>query len=116
MSTLNAPPRRDYAIFLYIQQLGAVNKTELAITGSALPVLLKIEPVKLHFDACHIGQKKDMKILLFNESEIKSVKFKFRKVANYTLNPACGRIPPRGSREILVSFVPHQIGNSGESL
>ena len=108
---MSPPQRRDYAVFLYFEQLGNHRRTELAITGTALPVLLRIEPNKLEFDSCEIGQKKERTATVYNDSELKSIKFKFSKVANYTVQPASGRIPPRSSRNIVVSFVPHQIGS-----
>lgn len=88
------------------------NRTELAITGTALPVLLRINPNHMEFGSCVIGEKKEMQAVLHNDSELKDVRFKFRKVANYTANPACGRIKARGHKTITISFVPHQMGKS----
>ena len=48
---------------------------------------------------------------MHNDSELKSVKFKFRKVANYIVNPASGLIQPRQHKKIKISFVPNQIGS-----
>jgi hypothetical protein len=110
LTTLKQPPRRDYAIFLYFELLGDHQKTELAVTGTALPVLLRIAPNKVDFESCEIGQKKDFEAVLYNDSEIKPIKFKFQKIANYIVNPAFGRIPPRSSRNVVVSFIPHQMG------
>ena len=90
--------------------LGNHQRTELAITGTALPVLLRIDPNKMTFGNCEIGQKKDISAILYNDSELKEVKFKFKKVANYTVNPACGRIAPRSNKNVTVSFIPHQMG------
>lgn len=90
--------------------LGNHQRTELAITGTALPVLLRIDPNKMTFGNCEIGQKKDISAILYNDSELKEVKFKFKKVANYTVYPACGRIAPRSNKNVTVSFIPHQMG------
>ena len=109
---MKPPPRRDYAVFLNFEALGTQQKTEIAITGSALPVLLKSDPSHIDFTTCVIGQKKDLQITITNESELKEVKFKFRKIANFTVYPASGRIQPRSSLELIVSFIPHQIGKS----
>jgi hypothetical protein len=110
MTTLVSPPRRDYAVFLFFEMLGAHVRTELAIKGTALPVLLCIEPNLLKFNSCEIGQKKEITVQLYNDSELKDVRFKFRKVANYTATPASGRIQPRSSKSVVVSFVPNQMG------
>lgn len=111
VTTLKAPPRRDYAVFIYIELLGNHQRTELAITGTALPVLLRIDPNSMNFGICEIGQKKEMGAILYNDSELKHIKFKFRKVANFTVYPASGRIEPRSSKNVIVTFLPHQIGN-----
>jgi hypothetical protein len=108
---LKPPPRRDYAVFLYFEMLGSQDKTELAITGTALPVLLRIESNKIDFGSCEIGQKKDITAVLYNDSQLKDVKFKFKKVANYTVYPASGRIQPRSNKNVTISFVPHQMGS-----
>ncbi len=97
-------------MFLFFEQLGDHRRTELAITGTALPVLLRIEPNQMDFGDCEQGQKKEITAVVYNESDLKSVKFKFPKVANYVVQPASGRIGPKSSRNITVSFVPHQIG------
>ena len=110
MTTLVTPPRRDYAVFLYFEMLGAQSRTELAIKGTALPVLLRIEPASMNFNLCEIGQKKEIPAVLYNDSELKDIRFKFRKVANYTANPASGRIQPRENNNVLISFVPNQMG------
>lgn len=110
ITTLKPPQRRDYAVFLFFEQLGNHRRTELAITGTALPVLLRIEPNRMDFEKCELGQKKEMTAFIYNESDLKSIKFKFPKVANYVVHPASGRIGPKSTKNITVSFVPHQIG------
>ena len=110
MTTLKPPPRRDYAVFLYFEMLGTHTKTELAIKGTALPILLRIDPNKMNFKTCEIGQKKEIPAVLYNDSELKDVRYKFLKVANYTVTPASGRIPPRSNKNVIVSFVPNQMG------
>jgi hypothetical protein len=90
--------------------LGSHQRTELAITGTALPVLLRIEPNLMEFGSCPIGSKKELQAVLYNDSDLKDIRFKFRKVANYMVTPACGRIKARSKKEVIVSFVPHQLG------
>ena len=109
---MKPPPRRDYAIFLYFELLGdsSNNRTELAITGTALPVLLRVIPNRMDFGNCTIGEKREIQAVLHNDSELKDVRFKFRKVANYTVLPASGRIKARSKKNVTVSFIPHQMG------
>lgn len=109
-TTLKPPQRRDYAIFLYFEQVGNHHRTEVAIKGTALPVLLRIEPNKIDFESCEIGQKKEITAVVHNDSELKSIRFNFPKVANYVVQPASGRIGPKSNRNVVVSFVPHQLG------
>ena len=108
--TLKPPPRRDYAVFLFFELLGNQKRTEIAITGTALPILLRIDPEKMDFGDCPIGQKKEIPAVIYNDSELKDIRFKFKKVANFTVNPSCGRIPPMSNRNVLVTFLPHQLG------
>ncbi len=75
-----------------------------------MPILLKAEPNELNFGTCPIGQKLEYETTLTNESELKDIRFKFEKVANFTVNPAWGRIGPRSKKRIIVSFIPHQVG------
>lgn len=77
-----------------------------------MPVLLRVESSKLEFGMCEIGQKKELTTSLYNDSELKPVKFKFRKVANYIVYPASGRIMPKQQKNIVISFVPNQIGKN----
>lgn len=65
----------------------------------------------MEFGSCVIGEKNEMQAVLHNDSELKDIRFKFRKVANYTVNPACGRIKARANKSVTVSFVPHQMGS-----
>ncbi|CAF0834043.1 unnamed protein product [Brachionus calyciflorus] len=110
LTTITPPPRRDYAIFLYFELLGNNRRSEVAITGTALPILLRIDPDQMDFGHCPIGQRKQIPATIYNDSELKDIRFRFKKVANYTVSPACGRIPPRSTRNILVTFIPHQMG------
>ena len=109
-STLKPPPRRDYAVFLYFEGLGTNERTEVAITGTALPILLKSEQTEIDFGSCPIGQKIEIETVLRNDSELKDFRFKFEKIANFTVNPASGRIGPRSKRKVVISFIPHQVG------
>ncbi len=97
-------------MFLFFEQIGSHKRTELAITGTALPVLLSINPNKMDFDNCEIGQKKEINAVIQNDSELKSIRFKFQKIANFVVYPACGRVAPKSCKTVTVSFVPHQIG------
>jgi hypothetical protein len=115
MSALKPPPRRDYAVFLSMKALGTLTNgkgNEFAITGTALPVLLRAEPGKLNFGECQQGQKRELAACLYNDSQLREVKFKFCKVGNFIVTPACGRLAAKSSKKVLVSFIPHQIGKS----
>ena len=82
----------------------------MAVTGTALPILLKAEQSEIDFGSCPIGQKLDYETILRNESELKDLRFKFEKIANFTVNPASGRIGPRSKQKVVISFIPHQVG------
>ena len=119
-TTLDLPPKRDIAAFMYFELLGASpglaniehskTKLEIAVAGTALPVILSLEPHSLHFPSTYIGQKTDKTIHIYNQSDHKSIDFRFPSVANFAIQPASGRLKPREKMKIIVTFIPHQMG------
>ena len=115
------PPRRDVAAFMYFELLGASpglsnvehskTKLEIAVAGTALPVILSLEPQLLEYPMTFIGQKSERYIHLYNQSDHKSVDFRFPSIANFALQPASGRLKPREKLKIFVTFIPHQMGS-----
>ncbi|CAF0728757.1 unnamed protein product [Adineta steineri] len=125
-TTLDLPPRRDVAAFMYFELLGASpglskiehskTKLEIAVAGTALPVVLSLEPHELQFPTTYIGQKYEQNIHIYNQSDHKPIDFRFPSIANFAVEPACGKLKPRQKLKITVTFLPHQIGTINKTL
>ncbi|CAG5120336.1 unnamed protein product, partial [Candidula unifasciata] len=126
------PPRKDFALFVKLQVVGSSSgyvdsheaeihsgKTrisegmyvEVALTGTALPVLMNIAPsTKLDFGECPVGQHADILCTVKNESNILPILFEFRRIAHFNAYPSCGKILPGQTQDVIFSFAPKQIG------
>lgn len=86
---------------------------EVAMTGTALPVLLTISPsYKFNFGECPVGEHADVLCTIRNESNVLPAIFQFRKIAHFLTHPPNGKIPPSQSQDVIFSFSPNQIGRS----
>ncbi|KFQ75445.1 Uncharacterized protein CXorf22, partial [Phaethon lepturus] len=122
--------KQDYVLFLrfeavgnkdgYLQALsdGAPattmnhpHHTELALTGSGLPVMLTFNPGPvIKFMDCFLGEQTQVLCTLKNESESLPVTFSFRKTAHFNISPEKGKIKKSSAKDVMFSFSPHQIG------
>ncbi|NWQ76028.1 CFA47 protein, partial [Columbina picui] len=118
----DSPMKQDYVLFLRFEAVG--NKdcylqtltnhphhTELALTGSGLPVMLTVNPGPvIKFMDCFFGEQTQVLCTLKNESESLPVTFSFRKTAHFNISPEKGKIKKRSAKDVIFSFSPHQIG------
>ncbi|PKK24954.1 cilia and flagella associated protein 47 [Columba livia] len=126
----DSPRKQDYVLFLRFEAVG--NKdgylqtlsdgttevitnhshhTELALTGSGLPVMLTVNPGPvIKFMDCFFGEQAQVLCTLKNESESLPVTFSFRKTAHFNISPEKGKIEKRSAKDVIFSFSPHQIG------
>ncbi|XP_064926546.1 cilia- and flagella-associated protein 47 isoform X1 [Columba livia] len=126
----DSPRKQDYVLFLRFEAVG--NKdgylqtlsdgttevitnhshhTELALTGSGLPVMLTVNPGPvIKFMDCSFGEQAQVLCTLKNESESLPVTFSFRKTAHFNISPEKGKIKKRSAKDVIFSFSPHQIG------
>ncbi|CAH1800026.1 unnamed protein product [Owenia fusiformis] len=127
-ATVEPPPRKDFALFMKIQMIGsnegfcndgsktksiedAVSHVEVALTGTALPVLVNLSPQsKFDFQECPVGEHVDMLCSLNNESSVLPLTFQFRRIAHFTAHPTSGKIKPGQNQSIVFSFAPNQVG------
>ena len=86
-------------------------KLEIAVAGTALPVILSLEPHVVQFPTTFIGQKNEKIIYIYNQSDHKSIDFRFPSIANFALQPASGKLKPREKLKVIVTFIPHQMGS-----
>jgi hypothetical protein len=87
-------------------------KLEIAVAGTALPVVLSMDPQALQFPTTYIGQKNEKILYIYNQSDHKSIEFRFPSIANFAVQPANGKLKPREKLKIAVTFIPHQMGLS----
>ncbi|XP_072195940.1 cilia- and flagella-associated protein 47 [Excalfactoria chinensis] len=124
----DSSPKQDYILFLRFEAAGNKdlqtpsdgstpstknhpNRTELAVTGSAIPVMLTFNPGPVvKFMDCFLGEQTQVLCTLKNESESLPVKFSFRKTAHFHISPDKGKIKKSSTKDLIFSFSPHQIG------
>ncbi|XP_041462969.1 cilia- and flagella-associated protein 47-like isoform X1 [Lytechinus variegatus] len=127
--TSSPPPRQDFALYMNITVVGSssgfgdgeksdncreneVTTLEVAITGTALPVLLSLSPqTHLDFGECSQGEHIDTLCSLSNESTILPVSFVFQPVAQFSVVPSFGKLKPGEAQDIIFSFKPNQYGS-----
>lgn len=120
--------RQDYALFVRFDSVGSkdgflrddnsntmksnrLQKVELALTGSGLPVILQFDPGKsLTFAPCHMGEHSDILCIVKNQSISLPVMYHFKKTAHFKMDPERGKIDEGCIQNVICSFVPHQIG------
>ena len=85
-------------------------KLEIAVAGTALPIMLSLEPPALEFSTAYIGQKREKTIHIYNQSDYKSIRFRFPSIANFAVQPASGKLKSREKLKVTVTFIPHQMG------
>ena len=84
---------------------------EVALTGTALPVLLSVQPqMAFDFGDCPVREHVDMLCTLKNMSDCLPATFQFRRVAHFTSHPNSGKIKAGESQDVIFSFAPNQVG------
>ncbi len=92
---------------------------EVALTGSALPVLLSVclgtdsthpENTEHDFGRCLVGERREATCTVRNKCAVLPVDFQFRRVAHFSAKPAAGKIQRQETHKGTLSFVPNQIG------
>ncbi|CAO2623937.1 Cilia and flagella-associated protein 47 [Lemmus lemmus] len=120
--------RQDYSLFVRFDSVGSkdgflrddnsntmksnrLQKVELALTGSGLPVILQFDPGKtLTFAPCFMGEHSDILCIIKNQSISLPVMYHFQKTAHFKMDPERGKIDEGCIQNVICSFVPHQIG------
>ncbi|KAL1766753.1 hypothetical protein HispidOSU_021279, partial [Sigmodon hispidus] len=70
-----------------------LQKVELALTGSGLPVILRFDPGKaLTFPPCFMGEHSDILCIVKNQSISLPVMYHFKKTAHFKMDPERGKI------------------------
>ena len=84
----------------------------MALTGTALPVLLSILPSPtINFDNCPVGSCLDCKVVVRNDSTELPVEFVMSKCAHFVSFPHSGKLEANGFIDLVISFRPNQVGH-----
>nr|KAF6320456.1 cilia and flagella associated protein 47 [Pipistrellus kuhlii] len=120
--------RQDYAVFLRFESVGSkdgflrdndsktikneqLQKLELALTGSGLPVLVQFNSGNfLTFPTCSFGECSKISFNMENRSKSLPVMYRFRKTAHFRIRPERGSVDEGCMQKVTSSFIPHQIG------
>ncbi|NXP75263.1 CFA47 protein, partial [Ramphastos sulfuratus] len=122
ISKRNSVLKQDYVLFLRFEAVGNKDSylqtlmkhpqpTELALTGSGIPVTLTFNPGPVFkFTDCFLGEQTQILCTLKNESELLPVTFSFHKMAHFNISPEKGKIKAKSAQDVIFSFSPRQIG------
>lgn len=87
------------------------SRVEVALQGTALPVLLSISPSPVFkFGDCPVGEQIDALCTVNNESASLPVTFSLHSTAHFQASPSQGYISAGQSVDLLLSFKPNQMG------
>ncbi|XP_060231199.1 cilia and flagella-associated protein 47-like [Meriones unguiculatus] len=121
--------RQDYALFVRFDSVGSkdgflsddnsntmksnqLQKVELALTGSGLPVLVQFDPGKvLTFAPCYMGEHSDILCAIRNNSISLPLIYRFQRTSHFKMYPERGKIEEGCFQNVICSFIPHQIGS-----
>lgn len=120
------PPRKDYTLFMHIETVGSIagisdksmggygtggSRVEVAVVGTALPVLLSISPSPVFkFGDCTVGEQIDALCTVNNESASLPLTFSLHSTAHFHFSPSQDHINPGQSVDVLLTFRPNQMG------
>jgi len=83
----------------------------LKVKGRALKPKLEFSQTKLVFGSCPTFDRRDVAITVTNKGKELYVEFSFKKVAFFGARPNQGKLLPGQSTNIIISFLPTQMGN-----
>lgn len=106
----------SFSIFTVISESPGVvssflgSRVEVALLGTALPVLLSISSPVFKFGDCPVGNQIDALCTVNNESASLPVTFSLHSTAHFHSSPSQEHINPGQSVDVLLSFRPNQMG------
>mmetsp|Transcript_18627 Transcript_18627/g.36432 ORF Transcript_18627/g.36432 Transcript_18627/m.36432 type:complete len:3020 (+) Transcript_18627:106-9165(+) len=93
-----------------IECVESKSRLNVSLQGQGVEPHISLSQTGFHFGECDVHERKDCLFTLTNRSEDLPVSFKFSKIAQFTTNPVRGKLPPLQSMNILVSFIPRNLG------
>ncbi len=86
---------------------------EVALTGTALPVLVAIGPQqKYDFGECPVNEHVDALCTIRNECNTLPITYQFRRIAHFIAKPPHGKIQQSQTQDVVFSFAPNQVGKT----
>ena len=100
-------------IFYSCLVVAALSDLEVAVTGTAEPVMMSIAPeISIDFGPCPVGDHMNRPCTLKNSSTVLPIIFHFRRIAHFIPYPQHGTIQPGDSMDIVLSYKPAQMGET----
>ncbi|CAD7959898.1 unnamed protein product [Amoebophrya sp. A25] len=78
--------------------------------SKAIVPSLKADPAALQFGLCETNDRRDVVMKLENTHDVLPVNFSIPVIPNYRVSPETGVLLPRQVAQIMVSFLPKQLG------
>ena len=104
------PPFVKYAALAKIDSLDGRFRTVVPVLGNANIPAVALSTDDIQFGSCPVHDHRDAFVTLKNVSSELSLGFEFAPLAHFTVRPAFGRLAPRQSQRVVVSFVPNNLG------
>jgi hypothetical protein len=104
------PPFVKYSAMRKIDSLDGKYRTTVPMAGNANVPCAQVSGDLFDFGSCAVHEHVDQFLTLKNISSELPLAFQFSKIAQFTASPPFGRLGPRVSRRVLLSFAPHNLG------
>ncbi|GBG28496.1 Cilia- and flagella-associated protein 65 [Hondaea fermentalgiana] len=88
----------------------------LKLTARALKPLVSINRKTFKFGTCAAVDRRDIVFTIANKGEVLPIRYSINKVAFFSCKPNAGRLLPGQSQNVLVSFMPAQLGSFRNTL
>ena len=95
---------------------GTTHTPQVAVSSKALVPAIRSSPDSLNFGRCPVGERKDVVLTLKNTHAQLPVNFSIPQTPNYRCEPAKGTLLPLQNAQIIVSFIPKQLGTFNQTI
>lgn len=88
----------------------------IKLSARALKPLVEISRTSFNFGTCATQDRRDIVFTIANKGEVLPLQYSINKVAFFSCKPNVGRLLPGQSQNVLVSFMPVQLGKFRNTL
>lgn len=85
-------------------------RTIVTLSGMAAEPNLCLSMQEFNFGECPVNERRDITVMLKNESNHLPCSFDFTKIAQFSTNPMKGKLAPMQSRSVLMTYMPRNLG------